>query len=344
MPAMDVQSLASPRLYPLSFDAPRERVRLVALDEAGYRAASFLDERLLESVGFGEWALLDNLRQAIGPTCAECDFIFHLGHVGSTLLSRLLGEHERVFSVREPAILRTLAVADLSASDPAGLSETAHLFLKLWARVWRPQQRTLLKATSFVSEIAPLLMGLSPSARAVLMVSRPRVHLAAILAGDASRMELGVNASMRLARLHRRLGAQPWRLENMSDGEKAAMSWACEAAALTSLAARFPDRVLWLEFDAFLADPEPGLAAVLDRLHGAAPEDTLEALLGSGHLGRYAKAPNHAFNADARRAILAQATAEHGQEIDRGMSWLEAAAAAHAPIETAVRTLSGLAQ
>ena len=36
-------------------------------------------------------------------------YIFPIGHVGSTLLSRLIGSHTGIFSLRESALLRTFA-------------------------------------------------------------------------------------------------------------------------------------------------------------------------------------------------------------------------------------------
>lgn len=340
MTTMDAEDLVLPRLYPLSFDAARDRVRLVALDEEDYRAASFLDERLLAKVGLGEWVAFDELQRLAVMASAECDFIFHIGHVGSTLLSRLLGEDDRIFALREPAILRTLAVAGLGPADPAVVRDQTALFLKLWARVYRPEQKTLLKATSFVSGMAPLLMTLSPSARTILMIVPPNVHLATILAGQASREELRINAPMRLARLNRQLGGQFWRLGELSEGECAAMAWACEVVALARLAERFPERILWFDFEAFLDQPDVWLSAALQRLHGHARQDRIDAMTRSPHFRTYAKAPEHAFDGDARRKVLAQAGRDFGEDIARGMAWLDEAAASHAVIGDAIGRIS----
>ena len=340
---MDAERLASPKLYPLSFDATRDRVRLVPLEEEAYRAASFLDERLLASVGFGEWVAIDELREAMPRPAAEGDFIFHLGHVGSTLVSRLVGEDDHVFSVREPAILRTLAIAELAGQDAESLRDQTRLFLALWARVWRPRQRSLLKATSFVSELAPLLMDLNASAAAILMHLPASTHLAAILGGEASRAEMATNASMRLTRLHRRLGGPFWKLDSLGLGERAAMSWLCEIMALGRLADRHPDRVLWLDFDAFLAAPEAGLSAILQRLRIEPSPERITGMMRGGHLARYAKAPEHAFDGEARRDRLALAARDHREEIARGMAWLEGAASAHPRVGEALGPLDRLA-
>ncbi len=342
--AMDAESLASPRLYPISFDAAADRVRLVALDETRYRTASFLDERLLPEVGPGEWASYGDLQRTMTFAGGECDFIFHIGHVGSTLLSRLLGDDDRVFAVREPAILRTLAAAELRSEDPMKLEDQTRFFLKFFARVYRTSQRTLLKATSFVSEMAPIMMALSPSASAILMFVSPSVYVTAILSGEASRAELEINSPMRLARLHRRLGGQYWRPDDLSQGERAAMSWTCEIMALTQVAEGFPGRTLWLDFDALLARPGALLSATLQRLHGDAPQARVDAMLQSPHLSRYSKAPEYEFDSDLRRRVLAQAGRDHSQEIARGMAWLNAAGSRHPAIADAVRRIASAAR
>ena len=347
-PPLDIT--ASPELFPLVLDVAADRVAMVRLSEARYRDFSFLDERILPQVQPPTWTPWTELEAAAGALAGESDFIFHIGHVGSTLLSRLLGASDRVFCVREPAILRTLAGMAPEVAAPGSpwadedFQRRLDVLLRLWARTWRPSQKSLVKATSFVSEIAPLILARSPTAKAILMYVSPRVYLATILGGPNSRVELKITAPTRLARLHRRLGRSAWRLGDLGEGEMAAMGWACEVMALAAVAAAFPDRVLWLDFEAFLARPAEALTAVLRRLHGDAREDEVAAMLRSPDLGRYSKAPEHAYDADLRRRVLAQARAEHGEDIERGVAWLNAAGSAHRAIGDAARMLAAAAR
>lgn len=330
---------ASPDLFPLLIDPAGDRVALVRLSEALYRELSFLDERILPQVGPPVWTAWPQIdRDAHGLT-GESDFIFHLGHVGSTLLSRLLAVSERVLSLREPAILRTLAADFDSPRGPENrqrFDRGLDVFIPLWSRVYRPGQKTLIKATSFVSQIAPALMARAPSAKAILMFVPPETYMATILAGPNARLELRAYGPARLKRLGRRLGAVPWRLEALTEGELAALSWACEISALAQIAEQFAERVLWLDFDDFLARPAAGLAAGLTRLHGEAPERTIAAMLESPDLSRYSKAPEHAYDADLRRRVLAQARTEHRLELERGVAWLNATAADFPAIAAAI--------
>ena len=86
--------------------------RLIAMDREAYRSASFLDDRMLQQpvdAHIVPWpaveaAMADNPR-------ADARWIFHIGHVGSTLVSRMLGEIAGVLAVREPRLLRDLALS-----------------------------------------------------------------------------------------------------------------------------------------------------------------------------------------------------------------------------------------
>jgi hypothetical protein len=305
----------------------------VDLTESEYRAASFLDERLLAAGRRGTWTALEEVAREAAILDGESDFIFHIGHVGSTLMSRLLGASPRIFAVREPAILRTLARQGAREDDRA--DPRLELALRLLARVWNPNQRSLVKATSFVSDIAPSIMAASPSAKALAMFVSPQFHMASRLAGQASRAELPVAAVSWLDRLHRRLGGAYWRLDRMSEGEWAALGWTCEICALAELADRFPGRVRWMDFDRFLMRPSGGLAATLKFLRGSTQDDELGAIMRGSDWGRYSKAPEHAFDARARREVIDEALYSHAAEIERGIGWLNAAGNAHPAIARA---------
>ncbi|MGH7107103.1 MAG: hypothetical protein ACREFT_11385, partial [Acetobacteraceae bacterium] len=178
-------------------------MRLVRLDEAGYRAASFLDQRILRTSP--EQALMSAavLAQATKLLTARAHYIFHIGHVGSTLVSRLVGESESFFSVREPAMLRDMALkpAQERASGPIDLGG----ILALLGRTWRSGQRAVVKATSFVSEIAEPVLDVDCSSAAVFMFTPALAYLRCILGGPNSRLEARALAASRLSRLRRRL-------------------------------------------------------------------------------------------------------------------------------------------
>ena len=84
-------------------------VRFVEMSAEDYREASFLDDRMFEKPRNSYLLKWDQIADAM-PADARTDarWIFHIGHVGSTLIARLLGELEGVLSIREPRAFRDL--------------------------------------------------------------------------------------------------------------------------------------------------------------------------------------------------------------------------------------------
>ena len=337
---------ASPDIYPLGIDLASGETRLIRMTEAAYRAASFHNDLMLPGAAPPRVAPWAELREAAAALSGESDFIFHIGHVGSTLLSRVLGDHEQVFALREPPPLRGLAIAQGLAASRADAATVIGAYLptlsRLYARVYRPSQRSLVKATSFVSEIGPALLDQSPSARAILLFVTPATYFTITLSSAAARADLDAMTPLRLARLDREAGGAGWAPRPVRPGEQAALGWACEICALDEIAAHYPERILWLDFDDFLNKPATGLAAMLRRLHGAAPADAVRILAQSPHFGRYSKAPEHAYDAGLRGQILASGWALHRAEIEHGMTWLKAAVAGHPGIAAAANRIASL--
>lgn len=303
----------SPAWLPLDAVGPGA-MRLVRLDEAAYRTASFLDQRLLATNPPTATVAAATVAAAAARLAPGAHYLFHIGHVGSTLVSRLIGEFPGLFSVREPAVLRE------AASQMEDLRDT----LSLLARTWRPGQRAVVKATSFVSEVAGAILELDPDATAILMFTPAPAYLRCILGGPHSRTESRALAPARLARLRRRLGEDTFAADPQSEGQWIAMSWLCEMACLQQAAQRFPSRILWVDFDEFLAAPLPGLEKIVRALGATARPREIEGVLTGPLMRLYSKAPEHAYDAALRQDVLASAEREHPAEIRRGMAWLEA--------------------
>lgn len=332
------QSLAlSPEVYPHTYDQVNDAVYGVRFTEADYAKASFLDQRCLTAQTPGDWIRWADLAAAVNEAELKEDvgFIFHIGHVGSTLLSRLIGGHPSVLSLREPLPLRMLAQIQLelptaeSVWSEADYAARVSVFLRLWSRGFRPGQLAVVKATSFCSELAAEMVARPSQPRAVLLSVAPETYMATILGGENNHFDIKGMAANRLRRLHRRIGGEAWRLHALSYGEQVAMSWASEATALAQAAAVAPDRTLAVDFDRMLADPAQVLAAVFAHFRRDVFEDEVAAAASSPDMTRYAKAPEHGYGAQVRAAVLNEARREHATELRAGLAWLERAGRAH---------------
>lgn len=326
-----------PGLFVHQYDAATDRLLLTNVAREDFAEASFLDQRLLTPEREAGWAPWRDVAQAGSGCVADANFILHIGHVGSTLVSRLLGEAAGVLSLREPMLLRNLAEIGLLQGKPtspwrpgifAGRLEQAIGWL---SRSYADQKRAIVKATSFVSAIAAPLLG--EARKGLLLYARPATYIATILAGENSRRELAMLTPARIERLHDRLDAAPFELWELPEATRAALGWACEMRALADgRATAGADRARWLDFDAFLADPAAQLAEAAALLDVGLDAGQAEALVSGPIMRRYSKAPEHDYSPQLRADLLAQTRRERREEIASAMAWLERAARDHAPI------------
>jgi hypothetical protein len=322
----------SPELFPAALDTASGRVTLLRLSRGDYESASFLDGRIAGAKPCRHLSFAE-LDRAVADAGLEetCHFIFHLGHAGSTLVSRLLGKHPALFALREPEILRTLT----AACEKHARERYLPAFLKLWSRTFEPGARVVLKTTSFVSEISGELLSRPYAPRALIVGVAPEIYLATILGGENAPAEARALAPSRLSRLNRRVHSS-WRIEELSDGELVAMSWACEALSLAEAAQSRDSRVFLLDFEKFLAGPHDLLRNAFEHLGVYATQSDIDAILAGGDMQSYSKAPEYQYDSEMRRAVLADARRQRGEEIRKGLVWLERAAAAHPQIGNAI--------
>jgi hypothetical protein len=293
-------------------------IRLVRMDEEAYRAASFLDDRLLLQPVESLICPLDPAVSAVEHSRDDARWIFHIGHVGSTLLSRLLGEFDGVLSIREPRSLRDLAV--VSEVEAPTMAAALRRFM---ARTFAPGQVALVKATSFVSESAPLLV--APDAAALFMFASPRNYIASILAGANSTSELRMLQEVRSNRLRAR-GIDLHRFDR-SDAHVAAAAWACEMTSLVAAAAAMPDRrVMWTDFDRMLDDMPGWIERCVRHFALAAASEHIEAVVSGPLMQRYSKAMEYDYSPALRAELLAGAADDHSANIAEALAALRDAA------------------
>jgi len=301
-----------------ALDPAAKMVRLIEMSRESYRSASFLDDRMLQqqvNAHIVPWAMVKNAM----PATARRDgrWIFHIGHVGSTLVARLLGEIGGVLAVREPRFLRDITVV------PAGEQRTfTDRAAALYSRTFAPDEVALLKATSFVSEMAA---GLVPTGeRALFMYASPRNYIASILAGENSVQELRMLAPIRAQRLGRRVSVLG---PAHNDAELAAIAWTCEMTSLESAAEAMADRAIeWADFDWMLGRMQPELERIADFFDFATEAGQLEAIARGPLMSRYSKALEYEYSAGLRRDLIEDALAANKRQVDGALAMLRSGA------------------
>jgi hypothetical protein len=288
-------------------------VRLVEMTAVSYRSASFLDDRMFEQPRFSHLLQWGEVTGSV-PANARRDarWIFHIGHVGSTLVARLLGELDSVLSIREPRALR-----DLTFFPPDVRGRFVPTLQALFSRTFAPEQSALLKATSFVSEIAAELV--PPDGSALHLYATPRSYISGILAGENSRQELAGMAPMRAERLASRDLHLP---SARGEADQAAAAWACEMTALERAACA---ATLWLDFDDVLGDLEGSLHRMAEFFGFEASKERLSEIANGPLTRRYSKATEYEYSPQLRHDLLAEANQRHRADIESALAMLDAA-------------------
>ena len=315
-------------------DLVQGRALFVRVAENELRSASFLDERLGLQGREGFWLPLSGVgavAASIPEPVATPDFIFHIGHCGSTLLSRLLDQDITVLGLREPLVLREIAAAERELDAPTARispSDWQALFagtLAILGRRFAPAQRVIAKATSTCNNLVEPLLGHDAQVRVVLLHLPLESYLATMMKAPGGGLDALQGAPARLAYLHRVLGDESIRLYQLDPAQAVAMGWVAELARFTRIASDpiLSPRVLMLDFERLLTAPAERLAAVRAHLGlpAEAPDDAT--LARSPVMRAYAKSPSHAYSPEDRAHDLELSRRKFAAEIARGMAWAE---------------------
>ena len=333
-----------PSLFPHLADLEKGQVLLSTMSEDAFQKASFLDQRLFTPDLQRQVVSWADIAAVPLPPLAKPHYIFHVGHVGSTLISRLLGELDQILALREPAILRQLAEVRVNRSAGIDWSDEKQIDrldqVEKWlSRVFHSDQRVMIKASSFVSPLAKPLLATGGTAL-ILFTSLER-YLYTILAGDASKQEAAALADIRLLRLEQHCGEPLATKETLSLARTAALGWLCEMVTLHEAHTQCPEaKVAWMDFDHFLSGPAGQLQWAARHFEQELSGEQALALVSGPIMTRYSKAPEYEYSASLREELLAEAAQIHADDIRQTLLWVDQLAQRF-PHVAAARTIAG---
>ena len=325
---MPPNPLQDPQFLPFKLDLAGARVLFVRLDARQRAEAAFLDERALPAAAEGYWLRIDDWLAASPAVAAapRLDWIFHIGHCGSTLLSRLLQSWAEVAPLREPLPLRTLAALD--AGDAPRMHALLRRLAQDWARPLPPATRTLVKATSSCNALAGDAVRLHPDGRALWLDMALEPWLATILKSPGSIADVLAATPERVRLLAADDDGLARELHELPPHRQCAMGWLAERVRRARLSrAALRGRCLHVDFDALLARPEAVLSAIAAHLD--LDRAGVAEALASPWWRRYSKAGEHAYAAVDRDADLRLARVRFGDMIRDAQAWMDALLARH---------------
>lgn len=320
-------------LLPWQLDIPGARLLLALISESTCRDASFLDQRLnLDGKLQAMWVPLERVladQQAARRKPMAAGFIFHVGHCGSTLLSRLLSENSALSPLREPLSLRTLAEHERLLQGPETpitrpeWQALLELLLQLLARTWRDDQKAVIKPSSSCNNLLRPVLASNPDHRAVFLYLDLRAYLANVLRPQ-SRGALHAFSGERAFDVRRFMPRADLSLQDQSPGRLGALNWAASMGHLLHAKsdASLADRIRVVEFEAFLREPVDTLTELCMFLGKPMEQKSAAGILAGGLMQRYAKDPQIGYTPELRAEDLERSMRIHRADIEDAVSWL----------------------
>ncbi len=258
-------------------------------------------------------------------TAPKLNYIFHMAHGGSTLLSRALDLPGINIVYREPAALRQLGVA--AAEEQFGDQPT-----DIWQRVFRmstvllaktyeKSERVVIKANVPVNFMIPQLMAVYTHTRGLILFERLDDYLLSVLKSKGHRDWLRNVVSELGNSIDSILGLPAGKRGQLSDAEAAAALWMTQIHLFSKALQKYPN-LRSLDSELFYSKPKLVLSKACEFFRFRVQEQKLDAIVASELFKRHSKNPEQEFSNTLRLRKKEQLRAEIDAELNAANEWL----------------------
>lgn len=318
----------SPLWHLFDYDLTNQTIALMRIEERIYRETSFLDQRIGSyncPMVLYEMRHMAQMFPGLGQSRGPLGFIFHIGHCGSTLLSRALSTSEAILPFREPMSLRTLSADQHELEGPMSFltveqwESLMSTILDSLSRRFPGGRINIVKATSTSNNLISPILTRNDQQRAVLLYLPLENYLATMLGKPREGSDLWGQARKRMQDWIRIESAPRLNLYDMQAPQFATLSWLTSMNHMLAARDAFGDRVRMINFETLIARPEEHLVEVASFF---GVEDQADQIVNdfSQVSSGYSKQPNTRYTAETRKQILQQTREQHADGISTGLS------------------------
>lgn len=257
--------------YLFDLNIELEKFRLLRLNEDFFRATPFLDARILSSESRFVLDDLSNLSNLFPPVNASNSgriYIFHIGHCGSTLLSRALSLSMDMLPLREPVPLKMLAdlLRDLHQATSMLTTDDWRLLadsmVTAFSRTFRDSQLVAIKASRTCNNLINTFIESQKDIRVLLLHLSLNSYLAVMLARSGISADVRIQAVSRIKDWMNIPGCEQLRLSQLEPIQLIVLAWLTNMYQMQTAARKLNKNVLCLDFDAFLSGPNSHLEEI----------------------------------------------------------------------------------
>jgi len=323
------------------------------LTASGYRRTPFLDERSLKhGIGACRYSvqttqLKDLAEWGAGKSHYQVgegvNFLFHLGHTGSTLLSRALGELEGTRVLREPPLLTWLSDSLPNMDKKEQTAIWNSVVLPWLSRRYYAIERIVVKAKSTALRFLRPAIKHNDASKAVFMYSTLRTHLTVSMARQHERFSDehygSLDVKMKGAfNAFKEFSVDSQAFQSLSIPKRMALAWMKRMLFVQSMPR---SQVLMLDMDAFLANPYQHLMEVGQFLDLNITKKAAETIASDRYIFKvYAKDQDVPWDEAVQRRLFQGRLTAYRTEIDEGIEFAGMLMAKHKALQK-LRSLMG---
>lgn len=320
-----VQIVRDPLWFPDRYDPGHDAVHFRRLNRADHRAATFLIDAELPA---GQTPLVIRRGEAIAAQAAPAPlhFIFHSAFCCSTVLARAFDIEGVAMGLKEPVLLNDLVGWAQRGGPAREVAAALDDALTLLARGFTPGEAVVVKPSNVANGMAPAMLTMRSTARALLLHAPLPVYLGSIARkGMEGRIWVRDLLVKQLREGLHRFGFSGEDYLGQTDLQVAAMGWLAQQALFAQMAGKFgPGRVRTLDSARLMADPHAAMAALAGFF--GLPVD-VAAVVGGPAFTTHSKFGSE-FGGAARDAEIRSTADLHADEIGKVAFWAEKVAAA----------------
>lgn len=314
-----IQIVRDPQWFADRYDPGHDAVHFRRLTRDTHRAATFLTDEYLPA-GDQPQIICRGDAMAAGAVPAPVHFIFHSAFCCSTVLARAFDVPGVAMGLKEPVLLNDLIGWSHRGGTAREIAPVLDDGLALLSRPFANGEAVVIKPSNVTNGMAPGMMTMRPSAKALLLHAPLPVYLGSI----AKKGMTGRLWARELLVKQLREGLQPFGYSaedyiGQTDLQAAALGWLAQHALFARMAAQFPGRIATLDSERLMADPVVAMTA-LARLFGLALDG--EAVVAGPAFTSHSKSRTE-FSGAARSAEIRDAADRYADEIAKVTIWTE---------------------
>lgn len=315
--------LHSPEYFPLQFDGPD--LVFVRMSRKNYHESIFTMPGRISLQTNEQWRVpftqVVSLMQARMAQFPAPSFLFQIAHCGSTLLSRVLDMPETNLVIREPLVLRQLAVSPAASSTAqrASRQQALRALLSLLSRSYGDQP-VLIKGNVPVNFLLFDMLELAPSLRGILLYSDLSDYLISILKSEDRKAWACYVAKEMYIHIQSVLPSKLPSPDLFTPAQAGAVLWHAQLQVFVQ-AVRTHNQLRLLNSKNVFSHPKSTLESANQCLQLGLNKDQVHAQVNSDMLQRDAKQPSKAYSSSQRAKDIAALNVLHQSELEQAITW-----------------------